>query len=450
MGERTRELLTLIGGDIFFFNLALWLTLLLRYFEWPDIARLSAHMPPFLMLSGVWILGFFISGLYDKHTTFLKKLLVTKIIYAQIINFVIAVFVFLSFPFGIAPKTNLVIYLVISTLLIAWWRLYGFKYFSPKEKHSAILIADGDDAVELVDEINNNDRYNYRFVRMVDEKIIKETENFQEKILSLIERKKIRVIVANPNNSQLNDFLPQLFDLAFLRFEFTFLDFNKLYEDTFDRAPIASLEHGWFISHVSQSRTLIYASIKRAIDILGALILAVPALLVFPVVALAIKLDDKGPLIYRTERVGQFNQPINIYKFRTKNGSDNAASALNSKLVDTRVGVLLRKTRLDELPQLLNVLKGDLSFIGPRPEIPSLAKVYAKEIPYYNARHFLKPGLSGWAQINNFDVPRGGVDVQKTTTKLSYDLYYLKRRSLLLDIQIALKTIFTILMRTGT
>ena len=450
MGERTRELLALIGGDIFFFNLALWLTLLLRYLEWPGAERLSDHMPPFLMLSAVWILGFFIFGLYDKHTTFLKKLLVSKIIHAQIVNFVIAALVFLSFPFGIAPKTNLVIYLVISTLLIAWWRIYGFKYFSPKEKHAAILIADGEDAVDLVDEINNNDRYNYRFVRMVDEKIIKETDNFQEKILSLIERKNIRVIVANPNNAQLNDFLPQLFDLAFLRFEFTFLDFNKLYEDTFDRAPIASLEHGWFISHVSQSHTLVYAGIKRMMDIVGSLLLAVPSLLIFPFIAAAIKLDDKGPLIYKAERVGQYNKPISIYKFRTKNGSDSAMSALNSQLVDTRVGVWLRKTRLDELPQLLNVLLGDLSFIGPRPERPSLAQVYAKEIPYYNARHFLKPGLSGWAQINNFDVPRGGLDVQRTTTKLSYDLYYLKRRSLLLDLQIGLKTISTILMRTGT
>jgi len=114
------------------------------------------------------------------------------------------------------------------------------------------------------------------------------------------------------------------------------------------------------------------------------------------------------------------------------------------------VGIFLRKTRIDELPQLLNVLKGDLSFIGPRPEMPALVEVYEKAVPYYNARHFLKPGLSGWAQINNFDVPRGGVDVERTKVKVSYDLYYLEKRSLLLDIQISLKTIATIVMRTGT
>ena len=121
-----------------------------------------------------------------------------------------------------------------------------------------------------------------------------------------------------------------------------------------------------------------------------------------------------------------------------------------SKLVDTRVGSFLRKTRIDELPQLINVLKGDLSFIGPRPEMPALASVYAEEIPYYNTRHFIKPGLSGWAQINNYDAPRGGVDVERTKNKISYDLFYLKNRSLMLDVQIALKTIATIVMRTGT
>jgi lipopolysaccharide/colanic/teichoic acid biosynthesis glycosyltransferase len=141
---------------------------------------------------------------------------------------------------------------------------------------------------------------------------------------------------------------------------------------------------------------------------------------------------------------------MHLYKFRSKNGSDSSHAALKSELRDTRVGIILRKTRIDELPQLINVLKGDLSFIGPRPEIPSLVTVYEKEIPYYTMRHLVKPGLSGWAQINNFDVPRGGIDVERTIDKLSFDLYYLRHRSLMLDIEIALKTVNTLVMRTGT
>src|SRR5690606_34734730 len=106
-------------------------------------------------------------------------------------------------------------------------------------------------------------------------------------------------------------------------------------------------------------------------------------------------------------------------------------------------------TRLDEMPQLWNVLKGDLSFIGPRPEMPALAAVYAEQIPYYTMRHLLKPGLSGWAQIHHLDAPRKGVDVARTIEKLSYDLYYLKQRSLFLDLEIMLKTIRILLMRSG-
>lgn len=450
MGERARELSIFIIGDIVVFNISLYIMLLVRYLEIPSAARLEDHVPPFLIFSAVWIGIFFILGLYDKHTVLLKRLLVTRILYAQSINAFVAAVLFFSIPFGITPKTNLVLYFVISIALLTWWRLKLVPHFSPKYRHKAILIADGEEAIELVDEINNNDRYNYYFVRLIDETTLKNTPDFETKILQLMEREKIEVVVADPRGETIKTFLPTLFSLSFLHFACTFLDFNRLYEDTFDRVPMRMLQYDWFISNISQTKSAIYDVIKRTIDVVGALAFMVPAAILFVPVALAIKLEDKGPIFYTTIRVGQFNKKITIYKLRTKNGLDAGNAALKSTLVDTKVGVILRKTRIDELPQLVNVLKGDLSFIGPRPEMPALAEVYAKEVPYYNTRHFLKPGLSGWAQINNFDVPRGGIDVERTTTKLSYDLFYLERRSFLLDVHIALKTIATILMRTGT
>lgn len=450
MGERARELFIFITGDIVVFNVALWLTLLVRYFEIPSAERLGNHVPPFLIFSAVWLGIFFILGLYDKHTVLLKKLLVTKILYAQSINVIVAGILFFTIPFGITPKTNLVLYLIISTGLLTVWRLKLVPLLSPKQRHKAILIADGPEAIELVDEINNNDRYNYYFVRLIDQTTLKSTEDFETKILQLMERERIEVVVADPRGDVIKTFLPTLFSLSFLHFACTFLDFNRLYQDTFDKVPMRMLQYDWFISNISQTKSAIYDGVKRTIDIVGSLVLLVPAACLFPLVALAIKIEDRGPLFYKTVRVGQYNRLITIYKLRTKNGRDTGTDALNSTLVDTKVGIFLRKTRLDELPQLLNVLKGDLSFIGPRPEMPALAEVYAKEIQYYNTRHFLKPGLSGWAQINNFDVPRGGIDIEKTTTKLSYDLFYLERRSLLLDAHIALKTVATIIMRTGT
>jgi lipopolysaccharide/colanic/teichoic acid biosynthesis glycosyltransferase len=450
MGERTRELLVLIIGDIIVFNVALLLTLTLRYLEFPDFERLMLHIPPFLTFSAVWLFVFFILGLYDKHTSLLKRLLLSRILYAQSINVIVAGVLFFVLPLGITPKTNLVLYLLISIGLLTWWRLRIVPALSPTRRHRAIMLASGEAAVELVDEINNNDRYNYYFVRLIDDAAISNTPDFESKILALMEREHIEVIVADPKGTSAASFLPVLFDLSFLRFRCTFLDFNRLYEDTFDRVPVGMIQYEWFISNISQSKTAMYDAIKRVIDIVGSLLLLIPAALVFPFVAAAIKLEDKGPLLYSTMRVGQFNQPIKIFKFRTKNGADSGDQALKSTLVDTKVGTFLRRTRIDELPQLLNVLRGDLSFIGPRPEIPELANVYAEEITYYNTRHLLKPGLSGWAQINNYDVPRGGIDVEKTVAKLSYDLFYLQRRSILLDIHIALKTIATLVMRTGS
>lgn len=450
MGERTRELIILVVGDIIIFNLALWVTLLVRYLEIPTMELLELHVPPFTLFATVWLVVFFISGLYDKHTNLLKKLLVSRIIYAQAINVVVASILFFVIDFGITPKLNLIIYLLISTALLTAWRLWLVPNVRTERRQKAILIADGEEAIELADEINNNDRYSYYFSRIIDEQMLSETKDFEKKILSLVEREKIDLIVADPRGKMIKSFLPTLFDLSFLRFKLTFIDFNRLYEDTFDKVPVKSLQYEWFIANISQSKKTVYDALKRTIDVVGASLLMIPFGLVFPFIALAIKLEDKGQLFYTTVRVGQFDTPITIYKFRTKNGADSGEAALESKLVDTKVGAILRKTRLDELPQLINVLKGDLSFIGPRPEMPALAEVYNKEIPFYNTRHFLKPGLSGWAQINDYDAPRGGVDVPRTTSKLSYDLYYLEQRSLILDMQIALKTLATIILRTGT
>ncbi len=449
MGERTRELLILIVGDVVFFIVALWLTLFLRYLELPSLDIFSIHLWPFLLLSSIWLVTFYIFGLYDKHTVFLKSSLVSRIINTQLINGLIALLVFLLVPFGIAPKTNLLIYFLVSVALLAWWRIGLYRHIEPKVKHRAIILADGDEAIELVDETNNNDRYSYTFVRIIDRDTANNTPNFEEKLMRLLEKEQIDIIVANPTSDYVIAALPKIFDLAYLRFKTTFLDFNRVYQDTFDRVPIDSIKYDWFMANISQSKTSVYDFLKRMIDIFGALSLLVPTALLFPFIAVAIKLEDHGPLLYTTVRIGQFNRPVKIYKFRTKNGADVGAAALKSTLVDTRVGIILRKTRLDELPQLFNVLRGDLSFIGPRPEMPALVDVYMKAVPYYNARHFMKPGLSGWAQINNFDVPKGGVDVERTKVKIAYDLYYLERRSFLLDVHIALKTIATLVRNPG-
>jgi lipopolysaccharide/colanic/teichoic acid biosynthesis glycosyltransferase len=259
------------------------------------------------------------------------------------------------------------------------------------------------------------------------------------------------MVIADMRDEFASRLVKDFYTLAFDHRNISFFNLPSMYEELHHRVPPSIIGETWLLENITtRSPHYAYDMLKRLIDVVGAVMLIVPVLLVFPLVMLAIKLEDRGPIFYKAERVGQFNKIIHILKFRTMTGLDKSSEALKTQLMVTRVGSFLRKTRIDELPQLLNVLKGDLSFIGPRPEIPSLVEVYAKEIPYYKLRHLTKPGLSGWAQINNYDVPRGGVDIPRTINKLSFDLYYLKHRSLLLDIEIALKTINTLLMRTGT
>lgn len=435
---------------------SLWLTLVIRYVSWPSLSLLAAHVWPFLFLAIVWLFIYYIGGLYDKHTIFLKTFLFSRILNIQISNVVVAALIFSIVPFGITPKTNLVIYLAVSVVLITVWRLYLFNFLSPKINHRAILLADGDEAIELVDEINNNDRYNYKFIRLIDSKIAQSTPDFKEKLLLLIEKENIQIIVADPHSAYLEKVLPALFDLAFIDFKFTFLDFYQVYEDTFDRVPLSALRYDWFLTHVSQSKSLVYDVAKRAIDIIGSIVLGVVFVFMLPGIFLAIRLEGRGPLFITQERIGQFNRPVKVYKLRTMTQNLAASATWTDEdakqgNVVTRVGNILRKLSLDEIPQIYTILRGEMSLIGPRNDTAGLGQRLAEEIPYYKIRYFVKPGVTGWAQTNQHYMSNNisPQSIEESRIRLAYDLYYVKNRSLWLDVAIALRTIKTLLSRFG-
>lgn len=456
MGERTRELALLICGDSLVFLTALWLTLLVRYLAWPDSTLLAAHFGPFLLLSGIWLCTFYIGGLYDKHTTLLKTFLFSRILNIQVANMLIAAVVFVAVPFGIAPKTNLVIYLFISVALITAWRLYLYPRLTPVAHKRAILLADGDEAIELVDEVNNNDRYTYSFVRLIDSAMAQKTPDFQTKLLTLIEKERVDIIVADAHNPYLEAVLPALFDRAFIDFKFTFLDFHQVYEDTFDRVPLSALRYDWFLAHVSQSESLVYNLTKRAIDIVGSLLLGMVFVCLLPFIYLAMRAEGKGGLFITQDRIGQYHQPVTVYKLRTmtKNfagsGTWTNEDAKQDNVV-TRVGAVLRKLSVDEIPQILTILKGEMSLIGPRNDTAGLGERLAEEIPYYKIRYFVKPGVTGWAQTNQRYMADNisPQSIEESRMRFAYDLYYVKNRSLWLDVAIALRTIKTVLSRFG-
>ncbi len=454
MGTRFRELALLLAGDMLLFVAALWATLLVRYLAVPDRELFLLHLTPFLLLTVVWLFVFWLAGLYDKHTLLLKSRLTNLILKTQVGNFIFAALFFFVEPFFIiAPKTNLLIYLVISSLLILAWRVWGFPALAPQKHYRALLIADGEEAEELTHEINGNSRYDYEIVRLIDHALIEATPDFQERILTLIKKERITILIADARSPLIGEFLPTLFNLTFLHERFTFLDFHVVYEETFDRIPLSCLRYDWFLLHLSQSSRVLYDTLKRAIDIAGAFIIGMVFLTLLPFVVVAIKLEDGGDVFIEQKRIGRYNRLMRVWKLRTmaQNKSASAEWLSEEKQSNpvTKVGQFLRTASIDELPQVWNVLIGELSLIGPRNDIEGLGTRLAEEIPYYNIRYFITPGITGWAQTNQRYAPGNYApqSLEESRLRLAYDLFYIKNRSLLLDIIIALRTFKTLISR---
>ncbi|MBX4198473.1 exopolysaccharide biosynthesis polyprenyl glycosylphosphotransferase [Candidatus Parcubacteria bacterium] len=441
-----RDPFLLFIGDIVIFFISLWLALFLRYLSLPTEKLLNTHLLPFSILILAWFLVFYIAGLYEKRSIILRSRLPNTIFRAQIINSVIAVLFFYFIPyFGITPKTVLFIYLSVSFICILVWRIYGYTFVGPKRKQNAILIGSGEEMKELRDEVNANQHYNLNFISSVGIDSVGKVD-FQEEIVKRIYGEDVSIIVVDFKNERIEPILPSLYNLIFSGI--VFIDMHKIYEDVFDRIPLSLIRYSWFLENISLTPKITYDILKRVMDVILGCIAGVVSLIVYPFIILAIKLDDSGPIFIVQERVGKNGALIKTYKFRSMQRNEmDLNKGMENKL--TRIGPFLRKSRLDELPQLWSVVKGDTSLIGPRPELPSGVSHYEKEIPYYGIRHLIKPGLSGWAQLYQENHPHHGVAIEQTKEKLSYDLYYLKNRSFMLDIRIALKTIKKLLSRSG-
>lgn len=227
------------------------------------------------------------------------------------------------------------------------------------------------------------------------------------------------------------------------------VDATTFYEEITGKLLIENLTPSSFIfsdGYRLNSSTRIY---KRILDLIFSLIGSLMTLPLVPFIACIIKIDSRGPVFYRQVRVGEREKNFVIYKFRTMQenaeGKTGVVWAKNNDSRITRVGTILRMTRLDEIPQLYNVFRGDMSFIGPRPERPEFVEDLKKHIPFYSQRHFVKPGLTGWAQIR---YPYGA-SVKDALEKLRYDMYYIKKISLFFDMMIILDTIKVVLFGRG-
>ena len=445
-----REYVLLLVGDIIVFTLSLWITLAIRYLSFPSPELFRIHLVPFSLLFIVWLGIFFIAGLYGRHTRLFRQRLMGTILYTQAINIVIAALFFFLLPaFGIAPKTLLLLYLVVSFALILLWRVNIFPQLRTLRRLKGVLIAAGADGAVLAQEVAHDARFPFAFDYVVDTAVAPSHEVIQQ-ACRVAQKDDVSFLVVDFFDPATAAVLPIMYDAAFHKQRFALVDVIDLYQEMFDRVPLTLIRYEWILRHVSASR--IYDAVKRIFDAVVALFLAILSLVVYPFVALAIRIDDGGGMFITQERVGRYQKPIHIIKFRTMSGNDNGVydSTGKSTLKVTRVGKWLRVLRIDELPQLWNVVSGELSLVGPRPELPALAAQYNARIPYYNARYLVNPGLTGWAQIRHDRDPHHGTDIGETKVKLSYDLYYLKRRSLLLDLFIMLQTVRIVFTARGS
>ncbi|MBP7992593.1 MAG: sugar transferase, partial [Candidatus Magasanikbacteria bacterium] len=262
---------------------------------------------------------------------------------------------------------------------------------------------------------------------------------------------KAHTVIPAPGFSNHPDTVRELYELLF--WPVRIMEFSTFYETITGRVPAASYSDGWFISNLVNRDQQLYDSVRRVIDYAVGIGMGILFIALFPFIAVAIKTNSKGPILFKQKRMGWRSTTFTIQKFRTMyalaaDGSAETEGAVFAQKNDdriTKVGTFLRKTRLDELPQFWNLLRGDISLIGPRPERPEIFAKLETAMPYYHLRLLVKPGITGWAAINQHYA--GTID--EAIQKLQYDLYYIKNRSALLDLVIVLRTINVVLRMMG-
>ncbi|RME57687.1 sugar transferase [Candidatus Parcubacteria bacterium] len=433
----TLKIIFLLIGDVAIFYCSLLATLFLRYQGFVPAPLLRAHIIPFSIMLVIWVLTFYIAGLYELSNLRNDFRFAKTFLSALIVNFLLAIALFYFFPIsGIAPKRNLFLFSAIFAVVAFLWRR-GFNRTAETAKAVTplLLIGEGKAAEELADAIVRNPQLGYRLkAHLRDEATISEAS-----IRAAIARHHCKLIVVPISSKQRKKLTKFLYQL--LAHDIAIQDIPSLYEEVLKKVPLDAIDELWFIEHNSAAKKF-YDRLKRAGSLLFALILSVLLLPLFLCIAAAIALSSKGPVIYRQTRVGKRGKHFTLYKFRTmrhdaeKDGPKWKMSGINDPRL-TPVGRVLVRTHLDELPQLLNVIKGEIGFVGPRPERPEFTALLEKEIPFYQMRHLIAPGITGWAQIR---YPYGS-SVEDAYEKLQYDLYYLKNRSFVLDCAIILKTL---------
>ena len=456
-------------GDILFLYIALALTLIIRYGKF-DLMTFQNHLFSFTIIFFVWLLIFYIHNLYELNIAKNNTAFYSALFRAVLINTALAIAFFYFIPqffqIGISPKTNLFLTILIFVILFWLWRnLFNKIAGSQALNINTAVIGCNSQAIELAKEIQKNPQLGYKLKLILSAQDRsasggKDTEKIEdvevrtglENLKDILVQEKISMAIIAPEVYKSIDVIQNLFEC--LRHKIDFTNLSTFYEKFTQKVPISTINQIWFLENISQNRKGFYDFSKRIFDFFAALILFVISLPFWPIIALITKIASPGPVFYKQTRIGQQGKSFKVMKFRSMYANDadggcekhtgpQMAQENDSRV--TKFGKFMRKTRIDELPQLWNIVKGEMSFVGPRAERPEFHQELKKEIPFYQERYLIKPGLSGWAQINY----GYSSSIKDNFEKIQYDLYYVKNRSFPLDLGIILKTINTILRGGG-
>lgn len=421
----------IVFGDFVSFAISFLILILMRFNNANYLYAIHTHTLPFIILYLFWVLIFYVFGLYDLVTIKPTIPYLKRWILALISSFFIGLLLFYLVPiFGISPKINLFIQVFLFGLFSFLFRRIIYTLFSKAITRPTILIGESSYIKELKNTINKNPQIGLH--------IIDNLKNIDE--LKLINSKNVIVILdkdTNITNEKILNLYKQGVEI---------IDTARAYEKYLFKIPVQYIDTSFIIDNIDIRKNTLYTPIVFVTDkifALSVLIISSPILIIAIIARL---IEDGKPIFIKQKRVGLNDKIFNLYKMRSMivlspdgsaetNGAKWATGADDPRI--TPVGNIIRKLHIDEIPQMINILKGDLTLVGPRPERPEFVTQLEDTIPHYKLRHIIRPGFTGWAQIKY----RYARTIEDSKEKFEYDLYYIKNRNIFINIGVIIRTI---------
>jgi sugar transferase (PEP-CTERM system associated) len=410
-----------------------------------------------LLHVAVLLVCFYYADLYQASSLRKRFEPLVRLAQAFLLGTVALALVYLVLPSLTAGRGVLSLFLPLAFLAVLGWR-YGYLWIAHREmlSEAVLVLGTGASAVQIVRETMEHSPVGYRVVGFVGEhraevgrRLFNPTVlGTIEELPQLVERHRVSLIVVALDDRRGRMPVAELLRcrLMGIRVE----EAPSFFERLTGRILVRNLRPSWLVFSQGFRKPRLFLRLKQTAEFLVALVALVLSGPLLALIAALVKLDSRGPVFYRQERVGEGGRTIALMKFRTMRADAEAATgpvwaAAEGDPRMTRLGRYLRKARLDELPQLINVLRGEMSFVGPRPERPHFVETLRRVIPYYDERHSVKPGITGWAQIK-FGY---GATIEDAEEKLQYDLYYIKHMSPWFDAGVVLQTLKVMLLGRG-